>query len=126
MPTTMPRSRARGRDCARLTTEQAPAGVVDGLSCSQCGDLCRDLFESPDDFLVPHRIRIRLFPEEREAAVRIQHRAIHFIERGKTLFVRRRLELEQADRFFVETIVRDASVLDEHVRVALDEPLDLV
>src|SRR5581483_6103922 len=87
-------------------------------------ELVEDPVEPARDLLVAERLGSGSPREERDAAAGLEHGALDLVERREALLVRRRLELGQRDELPPEAIGTDPAVLDQHVGLALDEPVE--
>src|SRR5438128_2176659 len=87
----------------------------------QGGELAHDLVEPARELAVAHRLGPRLLADERDRPARLEDRAVHLVERREALLVRRRLELGERDQLGLQALQADLPVLDEDVRLALDQ-----
>src|SRR5207247_3251123 len=88
------------------------------------GELAHDLVEPARELGVAHGLGGGPLPDERDRPARLEDGAVHLVERLEALLVRRRLELGERDQLGLQAIEADLPVLDEDVRLALDQTLE--
>ncbi len=75
---------------------------------------------------MPLFLRSRLLCGEANRAAGVERGVVHFPEIAESLFMRGGFEFLEREHFLRQPVIENLSVLDQHRRLALDEPVQLL